>query len=192
MARPQELKEPIRVNYVIEKRQDKALRELAYNTNRNLSELIRMAIDNFLEMDYDAVEKPVRGELADILKLLEHLVLKTRKGEARTEWDLKRSDLSLLFGSQWWKLRSVVDLTVSAMNTKQVDAMHEEVVHMVEVPGTTRLRQEKIGFRLFVPAGLTKDSLRELIVAIEQDAKRYGYVRIGMNGNGNGKGEKHD
>lgn len=189
MARPQELSEPIRVNYVIERRQDKALRELAHNTNRNLSELIRMAIDNFLEMDYDNVERPVKGEIANVIKLLEHLSVKMRKAETKTEWELKRSELSMLFGNQWWNQRAVVDMTISALNTKGIDAMHEEIVHMREVPGTTRLRQDKYGFKIFIPAGVTKERMKEIIEMITSDAKRYGHIMIGSNGLGGGSNE---
>jgi hypothetical protein len=177
MARPQELEEPVRVNYVIEKRQDKALRELAYNTNRNLSELIRMAIDNFLEMDYDNVEKPVKGEIADVIKLLEHLKLKMKKTEVRTEWELKKSELSMLFGSQWWKLRSVVDMTVSSLTAKGIEAMHEEIKMVVDVPGTNRMKQEKYGFKLLVLSGLDKAAIDKLITLVTIDAKQFGYIK---------------
>lgn len=177
MARPQELQEPIRVNYVIEKRQDRALRELAHNTNRNLSELIRMAIDNFLETESCDVDKPIRGELLDVLKLLEHLTLNTKRNETMTEWELKRSDLGLMFGPQWWRMKAVVEMTVSAMNLKGYDTLHEEVVRQVEVPGTNRTRHEKMGFRLCVFSGMTKAGLKELYDLIESDARRFGFLK---------------
>ena len=178
MSRPQELNEPIRVNYVIERRQDKALRELAYNTNRNLSELVRMAIDTFLENDYTKLEKPVKGDIYNILVLLDYMILKMRPSENTSEWELKRADLSMMFGSQWWKIKAVIDMTIAAMNAKGIDAMQEEIVIAIEVPGTNRMKHEKFGFRIVVPASIDRELLKSVRDKIELDAKRFGCIMI--------------
>jgi hypothetical protein len=74
-------------------------------------------------------------------------------------------------------MKAVVEMTVSAMNQKGFDTVHEEVVRQVEVLGTNRTRHEKMGFRICVFSGMTKDGLTELHRQIESDARHFGFLK---------------
>lgn len=182
MARPQELKNPVRVNYVIEKAQDKALRELSSKTNRTLSELIRQAIDGFLGTEFSTMQKPVKGEIADVIALIEFMAMKISTKGKKSEWELKRANLSLMFGSQWWKIKSVVEMTAHAMCSKGIDVMQEEIILQQEVSGTQRLKQEKYGFKIITAVPVTRKDLNKLIKEIELDAKAFGRIIPKVNG----------
>jgi hypothetical protein len=68
-------------------------------------------------------------------------------------------------------------MTVSAFIAKGIDSMHEEIKMSVDVPGTNRMKQEKIGFNLVVPTGLDKLAIDKLITLVTLDAKQFGYIK---------------
>jgi len=172
------------VNYVIEREQDKAIRKLSKETNRNMSEIIRQAIDGFLGTEAPTLDKKVKGELAEVIALIEFMAMKS--ANKRNEWELKKADLSLMFGSQWWKIKSVVEMTVHALCSKGLDIMHEEIVLTQEVPGTTRTKREKYGFKIVTAVPVNRKDLNKLRDEIELDAKAYGRIIPKLVSNGNG------
>lgn len=172
MPRPQELKEPMRVNYVIEREQDKALRKLDKEqpVKGGLSGHVRRALDLYLNLEPEEREHFIPRDFMNVIALVEYLKTRTPKSGQKKEFELPKGELMLMFGRELYKMKGVVDMTMTAFNMKGIDALHEVVE--IEVGR----KKEKHGWRVVFPAGITRKKLCAFKTRILSDLKGYGRI----------------
>ena len=177
MARERRQEETVRVNYMVFRTQDDELRKLDREQpiKGGLSGHIRRALDRYLDLDPEEREHYIPSDIQNILNLIDFMRLKTPKIKSITEYELQKGDLMLMFGKEWYKMKSVVDMTISAFKMKKIDVMEE--VMTVDVG-----RKEKYGFRIIFPAGMTREKLQTLKEVFIEDVKGYGRIKP-VNGN---------
>lgn len=173
MVRTQQQEETTRQNYMIFKSQDKALRKLTAKepVDGGMSGHVRLALDMYLKLDKKDRVHYIPKDIQNIIILIDYMIIKTPKIKGATEYELAKGDLMLMFGKEWYKMKGVVDMTISAFRMKKVDVLDE--VMTIELERS----KEKYGFRLCFPTKMTRDSLNNFKKRIIEDVTGYGRIR---------------
>lgn len=184
MARTSKLDNPIRVNYIIEKKLDEKVKEEAKEKGMPQSEIVRRALGNYFNLAQDEREHNIPKDLKDVLAFFEFLKLKIPKTSKKKRFEIKKADLGIMLGdTAWHRMKTILEMGVHIMNMKGIDTFHEDMVLQHEVVGSNRLRQEKYGFKIEVAVPITRATMNRFILDVEGDLKGSGRVKA-VNGNG--------
>lgn len=172
MPRPQELKDAIRVNYMITKDQDTALRKIDKEqpVKGGLSGHVRRALDLYLNLDPEEREHFIPRDSMNVIALVEYIEMRAPMTGRQKEFELPKGELMLMFGRELYKMKGVVDMTMSAFNMKNIDVLYE--ITEVEIGN----RKEKHGWRVVFPAGITRKRLYAFKTRILSDLKGFGRI----------------
>lgn len=180
MGRKSTIEDPVRLEFIVPRSQREGLEVNKARTGKSISEQVREALDNYLDIQKDNPTGFKMPEpMSKALKIVDYIAPLMRKKTAIVEIPYEK--MMVYLELSWQKCQMLIRAFCSIMETKGIDVIWEPLYETIEIPGTTsRERLEKVGFRLSFEEAYTGKELMELKKRIEEEYEKTGK----LDGNG--------
>lgn len=139
------------------------LRALSIETNLTVSEHIRRAVAHYLNEDPDKFDYALTKDEASVLRLLDFMRVKLPAEEKEgLILELKRSELMLIVGREWYYIKSIIDMTTKMISLYGIETLVEENILKIEDKDRSVSRSEKVGFNIMFINTITRNKLVEV------------------------------
>lgn len=173
----------VRIDLWVDREDLDGLEERKKKTGVNVSEQIRLSIRAWLGKPLEnvhpslaTIHKPSR----EVLDMLKYLSNKLPEGRHKAgEIELNKDPMMILFSKEWFKLKQMMEMTVAVLRAKMLpEVIFEEVIYPIEVPGTTRTRQHRVGFKIDFGKKIDRGQLDVLVKSLEAEIAVSGKIGV--------------
>jgi hypothetical protein len=92
---------------------------------------------------------------------------------------MKKDPMMILFSKEWFKLKQMMEITVAVLKEKGYpDILYEEIIWNVEVPGSSRTKQFRHGFKISFGRKTSKKELAKVYEALHKELNERGRISL--------------